>query len=61
MKLLKKIAYLFTFLLAQVACYGMTQSYSVATPIPYDIHIPPLVRHGEKYFIVILTEPGVKY
>jgi hypothetical protein len=46
--------------ISQVACFGVTKSYSQTAPIPYDIQIPSMLIHGEKYGFVIVTEPNVK-
>src|SRR5688500_4551702 len=58
MKFLRLFIPVFAVWLAQIAC-GVTKSYSDATPIPYDVQIPPLVMHGDQYSFVIVTEPNI--
>lgn len=58
MKSLRLFMAVFAVWVAQVAC-GVAKSYSDATPISYDIQIPPSVTHGDKYSFVIMTEPNI--
>ena len=59
MKLLRFFMSVFAVWVAQVAC-GIAKSYSDATPIPYEIQIPPLVEHSDKYSFIIVTEPNIR-
>lgn len=58
MKFLRLFILVVAVWLAQVAC-GVTKSYSDATPISYNVQVPPLVRHGDKYSFVVTTEPSI--
>jgi len=56
MKFLKLIILGFVVCIAQVACSDVVVSYSETTPISYNVQIPALVSHGDKYEFIVETE-----
>jgi hypothetical protein len=45
-------------LLAQISCRATRLEYVESTPIPVEIQIPDLVKHGQEFEITLTTEPG---
>ncbi len=58
MKFFKLIVLGFVICVALVACSDVEANYSEATLIPYDVQIPTLVLHGDKYNFLVATEPN---